>query len=100
MQLMFGDCSNLINTKNVTNMAGMFSGCNKLENINLFSFNTRNVTYMFDMFSDCYNLTNLDLSSFNTQNVIKMDRMFNNCKKLGNIKTNKKYGEKITNEIK
>ena len=52
------------------------------------------------MFSDCYNLTNLDLSSFNTQNVIKMDRMFNNCKKLGNIKTNKKYGEKITNEIK
>ncbi len=80
-------------------MSGIFFECSKLTNINLSSFNTQNVTNMSDMFYYCSNLTNINLSSFNTQNVTDMSDMFDGCSKLKKIRINKKYNDKIINEI-
>ena len=103
---MFGQCKNLLNidlssfnTQNVTNMYGMFVGCFNLSNINLSSFNTQNVNNISIMFSQCYKLSYIDLSSFNTQNIISMDWLFFECSNLKKIKINKKFNEKIINEI-
>jgi surface protein len=69
---MFYNCYNLIdvdlssfNTRNVTNMEGMFS-CNELKNIDLSLINTENVTNMSSLFNFCVNLENCILSNFNT----------------------------------
>ena len=60
----------------------MFSGCNKLTNLNLSSFDTSQVTDMSYMFSRCSSLTNIDVSSFNTSQVTSMYNMFFNCSSL------------------
>ena len=73
---------NNVNTSNVTNMGGIFYGCNSLTNIDLSSFNTSSVTQMGGMFSGCSSLTGIDLSSFNTSSVTQMGAMFQNCTNL------------------
>ena len=73
----------LFDTRNVTDMGEMFSGCG-FTNIDLTSFDTRNVTRMNGMF-DGTNFYALDLSSFDTGNVTSMITMFNNCKNLHTI---------------
>lgn len=74
------------NTKNVTTMRYMFSGCRALSSVNLSSFDTSNVTDMSSMFYYCTRqLTSLDLSSFNTENVTTMSNMFNYCMVLQEI---------------
>nr|WP_321320741.1 DarT ssDNA thymidine ADP-ribosyltransferase family protein [uncultured Campylobacter sp.] len=67
------------NVSNVTNMSGMFSGC---ENFNqpLNSWNVSNVTDMSSMFSGCGNF-NQPLNSWNVSNVTNMRGMFWSCKK-------------------
>ena len=74
-----------LNTEEVTNMSGMFSGCSGLTSLDLSSFNTAKVEYMAHMFDICSDLTSLDLSSFNTAKVVAMDEMFINCKGLTTI---------------
>ncbi len=103
---------NNVDTSNVTNMSGMFTGCEKLAELNLpdnfvtsnvtilsqmfaqcssltsldvSKFNTSNVTDMYEMFAECSSLTSLDLSSFNTSNVTDMYAMFRDCEKLESI---------------
>ena len=71
-----------LNTENVTNMSGMFNGCEHLETLDVSNFNTQNVTDMNGMFGGCYALTTLDVSNFNTQNVTYMSCMFNYCSAL------------------
>ena len=68
-----------LKTDNVTNMAGMFSGCRRLTSIDLSKFNTANVMDMHSMFNGCSGLTSLDLSGFNTTNVTDMACMFSGC---------------------
>ena len=89
---MFSGCSGLtsldlssINTQNVTDMGGMFSGCSGLTSLDLSSINTQNVTDMSSMFSGCSGLTSLDLSSINTQNVTDMSSMFYGCSGLTSL---------------
>ena len=61
---MFDECKvlkeikgiNKFNTKNVTDITAMFSGCSELEYINLSNFNTSNVTNMKQMFFQCIEL--------------------------------------------
>ena len=70
-------------TNYITNMEYMFYECINLKNIkNLFSFDTENVLNMSYMFYQCINLINFDLSSFNTTNVLNMSNMFNGCENL------------------
>ena len=47
---------NNFDTKNVTNMSGMFSKCKSLENLNLNNFDVKNVTDMRGMFNFCSGL--------------------------------------------
>ena len=74
-----------LNTQNVTDMNGMFSGCSGLTSLDLSHFNTQNVTNMGSMFSHCWGLTSLDLSHFNTQNVTDMGGMFSGCSGLTSL---------------
>ena len=94
----FSGCSNLetisgldyLNTKNVTDMSYMFSGCQKLPSLDLSKFNTANVTNMSNMFDDCNKLSSLTLSeSFNTVNVTNMTEMFKNCRELSSLDISK-----------
>ena len=68
-----------LNTQNVTDMDGMFSGCSGLTSLDVSHFNTQNVTNMREMFFGCSGLTSLDISNFNTQKVIDMGSMFYGC---------------------
>ena len=88
--LWFADCFYLteiegienLNTKKVTNMVSMFSGCFALTSLDVSNFNTQNVEDMSIMFEYCSALSSLDLSKFNTANVKNMEDMFKECRKL------------------
>ena len=66
-------------TSNVTDMSWMFSSCESLTSVDLSHFNTSNVTDMSGMFDQCYSLLSLDLSHFNTSNVTDMRQIFYQC---------------------
>lgn len=90
---MFMTCSQLtdidfganFDTSNVTNMSGMFSQCSALISLDVGSFDTSNVTNMNSLFSGCKSLVSLDLSNFDTRKATDMMYMFNNCSKLETI---------------
>jgi len=86
-----------LKTDNVTNMAGMFSGCRRLTSIDLSKFNTANVMDMHSMFEGCSGLTSLDLSNFNTANVTNMEYMFNCCSGLTSLDLSKFNTANVTN---
>ena len=66
-------------------MREMFSHSLNLTYLDLSSFETKNVTDMNGMFRSCGNLKNIDLSSFNTQKVINYYFIFENCNKLERV---------------
>ena len=72
-------------TSNVTDMASMFFGCNKLKSLNVSNFNTSKVTNMSDMFFGAQSITSLDLSKWDTSKVTNMSFMFANTNKLTNL---------------
>ena len=71
-----------LNTSQVTDMNGMFNGCDSLTALDLSSFNTAKVTEMSGIFAYCKSLTALDLSCFNTAKVTDMSWMFEGCDSL------------------
>lgn len=81
---MFSSMSNLsvldvapLNTSNVTDMSSMFASMHSLTDIqNLSSLDTSRVENMSSMFSDLGSITSLDLSSLNTSSVTNMSYMF------------------------
>lgn len=92
MAYMFNGCNKLgsldlsnFNTEKVQHMRYMFAGCNLLTSLNLSNFKTANVCNMNSMFRECYQLTSLDLSNFNTEKVKDMNNMFYNCKNLTSL---------------
>ena len=72
-------------TKDVTDMSGMFQTCSNFTSLDLSGWNTQNVTNMSNMFYNCTHFTSLDLSGWNTQNVTDMRYMFQNCSNLASI---------------
>lgn len=74
-----------LDTKNITNMSYMFSGCKLLTSLDLSKFDTSKVTSMSSMFDGCSSLTSLDLSNFKTSNVTNMGFMFSGCSSLATI---------------
>lgn len=70
-----------LNTSNVTSMDNMFNGCSNLQSIP--QLNTSNVTSMGHMFLNCNNLTSVPL--LDTSSVTNMSSMFNSCKSLTTI---------------
>jgi len=71
------DGFNNVDTSEVTNMAGLFSGMTQLASLDLSNFNTSKVTRMSNMFSGCSSLKSLDVSSFDTSKVSYVSNMFN-----------------------
>ena len=85
-----------LNTKDVTNMSGMFMGCSALEDIEVSSFNTANVDDMSAMFARCTSLKTLDLSYFNTAKLKITGNMFGGCLALETIYVSDLF---VTNNI-
>ena len=73
-----------IDTKNVTNMKGLFSECRNLESLNII-LNTENVEDMSYMFYRCENLKWLYTAKMETKKVKDMSYMYANCKSLAEI---------------
>ena len=71
-----------LNTSEVTDMEGMFIGCESLTTLDVSHFDTGNVTDMGGMFCRCRSLTSLDVSHFDTGNVTYMNCMFMSCELL------------------
>ena len=84
-----------LKTDEVTSMCSMFSGCSKLENIDVSGFNTDKVTDMAGMFDNCSKLTSLDVSRFNTGHVSRMSYMFRNCSNLRNLDVSGFYTQSV-----
>lgn len=77
---MFSGCSSLtsipeLNTSNVTKTQYMFRGCASLTSVS--EMDTSNVKNMSDMFRDCSSLTSIP--ELSTSNVTKMNGMFFGC---------------------
>ena len=95
----FNRCYNLteiegienLNTKEVTNMGSMFSGCYVLTSLDVSNFDTQNVEDMSYMFSNCSRLTSLDLTNFDTKEVTNMSSMFWNSSALKTIYVSDKF---------
>ena len=89
---MFSGCKNLtsiididfLNTSNVKKMNYMFYNCKSLESLpDISKWDTRNVTHIDYMFEGCEKLKSLpDISKWNTSNVTQMNHMFSNCRSL------------------
>ena len=108
MKAMFCKCKELeyldisnFDTSNVTDVSGMFSGCNKLkEIIGINNFSSNNVINMQGLFQACHNIEYLSLSNFNTHNVTDMSFMFNECYKLKEIKDINKFNTSKVRDMK
>ena len=106
---MFEQCNNLkelilinnFNTINVTDLKGMFQGCNELEYLDLSIFNTSNVKDMQKMFNKCRNLKEIKgINNFNTINVTNMKDMFAECCKIKNLEIANFNTSKVINMSK
>lgn len=86
-----------VNTKNMTDMSGLFMCCTHLENIIWDKFNIDNVKKMWAMFSTCTRLQKLDLGFFNTKNVENMRCMFVKCFKIKELNIESFDFEKVNN---
>ena len=77
----------IIETKIITNMSDMFSGCSSLLSIsNISNWKANYVTDMNHMFYKCSSLLSLpDISIWNTSNVFDMSYMFSGCSSLLSI---------------
>ncbi len=84
------------NTGNVTDMAYMFAGVEKITSLNLSHFDTGNVIYTSGMFHGMSNLVNLDISHFNTSKVQTMGNMFSNLPKIKTIDLSSFSTESLT----
>ena len=104
MSRMFSGCQKLIDvdasnfdTSNVINMAGMFNYCKSLTSLDVSNFDTSNVTTMSEMFNSCESLTSLDLSNFDTSNVTNMGYMFDYCLSLSKLDVSSFNTSKVSN---
>ena len=86
-----------LNTSEVTDMSYMFSGCEKLTELDVSAFNTSKVTSMSFMFQGCAKLASLNLTHFDTSNVTDMSHMFNYCESLTSLDVTYFYTGNVTN---
>ena len=86
-----------LNTKEVTDMAGMFCKCRDLSSLDVSGFNTEKVTDMSGMFYECISLKLLDVVKFNTANVKSMSNMFYNGQNLASLNVTNFNTANVTN---
>ena len=89
---------NGIDTRNATNMAGMFSSMNNLSVLDVAPLNTSNVTDMSSMFASLHNLTNIqNLSSLDTSRVESMSSMFSDLGSITSLDLSSLNTSSVTN---
>ena len=83
-------------TKNVTDMSGMFYNCNSLESLpDISQWNTENVMNMSNLFYNCRILKSLpDISKWNTKNLSNSSNIFYNCNSLESLPDISKWNVK------
>ena len=86
-----------IDTSQVVNMSGMFSGAGRITTLDLSGFNTNNVIGVFDMFSGMEELTSLNLSGWQNSKITSMKGMFNGLKKLTSLNLTNFRTSNVTN---
>ena len=69
-------------SEKVTDMSGMFYGCNKLRAIDISGINTINVKDMHELFAGCNMLKDIVFGDIDTSKVIDMSSMFSWCRSL------------------
>ena len=90
LSYMFNNIQNLneisfnepINSYEIKNIEGMFSGCRSLEKVDLKNFEGEKIKSTSNLFLNCISLTSVDISNLNTKSITNMASMFNNCNKL------------------
>lgn len=84
---------------NIGGMYGMFRDCRSLVNLQLGEFNTKDDSHnnMAWMFSGCERLESVDLSGIDANNVMTMLDMFNDCYMLNTIYT--PYNISISSDV-
>lgn len=88
---------NVLNTSNVINMSGMFSGCKGLVSPDLGSLRTVSASNVSNLFSGCENLKTLDLSNLDTGKIEDMSSMFSGCSELTDLNLSGLDVKKIAN---
>ncbi len=84
------------NTSKVTNMSYMFANCINLNKLDISKFDTENVTDMSYMFSRCTTLSDIELSNLTTNKVMNMEYMFNECSNISNLNLSNFNTENVT----
>ncbi len=70
------------NTEYVTDMRGLFVGCELLRNIDLSLFDVSNVTDMSYMFASCRRLASINMGDLKVENIQNLEGMFYECNSL------------------
>lgn len=68
-----------LDTRECTNMQGLFYSCKILKNLQTEYLNTKSCTNFSWMFSGCTALENIELSNWNVENGENFNAMFQNC---------------------
>lgn len=85
-KIFFKEGTDTFNTSAVTNMSGLFEGCEALSELDLSSLDTHAVTDMSGMFKGCNSLQTLTFGdSFNTTQVTDIHEMFQGCESLQSL---------------
>ena len=75
----------VFDTSRVTDMTGLFSGCQSLESVDLSSLDTGGVTNMAGMFQNCTSLTEPDTGHIDTSGATNLRQMFYQCSSLASL---------------
>jgi surface protein/YD repeat-containing protein len=86
-----------IDTSQVTNMSGMFSGVSGLTELDVSGWDTSRVTNMSNMFSGMGNLIELDVSDWDTSLVTNMSGMFSSASGLTELDVSGWDTSRVTN---
>ena len=85
-KIFFKEGIHTFDTSTVTNMSGLFEGCEALSELDLSSLDTHAVTDMSGMFKGCKSLQTLIFgNAFNTTQVADIHEMFQGCESLQSL---------------
>ena len=85
-KIFFKEGVHTFDTSTVTNMSGLFEGCEALSELDLSSLDTHAVTDMSGMFKGCKSLQTLTFgNAFNTTQVADIHEMFQGCESLQSL---------------
>lgn len=89
------DFGNVVEMKNIQNMADMFYHCNSLIALDTKYFKNAKPTNMHSTFMGCYRLAQFDATNFDTSNVNSMTQIFAYCRSIKQLNLSKWNTSKV-----